>query len=89
MQNGHRQSLESTVSEKNLTLHAFTPSIFIGSKFAPYGKDGCTGMKGPDDQSDNSAMSTSASTGRRRGNMVNRVNSSDSQCFFEGRYNYV
>ena len=54
--------------------------IYLGSKFAPYGKDGCAGIK-PEDQSDNSAMST---TGRRRGNMVNRVNSTDNQCFFEG-----
>ena len=56
--------------------------MYLGSKFAPYGKDGCAGIK-PEDQSDNSAMSTSG-TGRRRGNMVNRVNSSDNQCFFEG-----
>lgn len=56
------------------------PSL-LGSKFAPYGKDGCAGIKPAEDQSDNSAMST---TGRRRGNMVNRVNSTDNQCFFEG-----
>ena len=56
--------------------------IYLGSKFAPYGKDGCAGIK-PEDQSDNSAMSTTG-TGRRRGNMVNRVNSTDNQCFFEG-----
>ena len=49
----------------------------LGSKFAPYGKDGCkTPMD--QDQSDNSMMSSS---GRRY--RVNRVNSSD--CYYDGR----
>ena len=63
-----------------IQMFHFKFCIYLGSKFAPYGKDGCAGIK-PEDQSDNSAMST---TGRRRGNMVNRVNSTDNQCFFEG-----
>jgi hypothetical protein len=63
-----------------IQMFYFKFCIYVGSKFAPYGKDGCAGIK-PEDQSDNSAMST---TGRRRGNMVNRVNSTDNQCFFEG-----
>ena len=64
-----------------IQMFHFKFCIYLGSKFAPYGKDGCAGIKPAEDQSDNSAMST---TGRRRGNMVNRVNSTDNQCFFEG-----
>ena len=49
----------------------------LGSKFAPYGKDGCKPPVNDQDQSDNSMMS---STGRRY--RVNRVNSSD--CYYDG-----
>ena len=49
----------------------------LGSKFAPYGKDGCKTPVQDQDQSDNSMMSSS---GRRY--RVNRVNSSD--CYYDG-----
>ena len=60
-------------------IHFFS-SYFSGSKFAPYGKDGCKINDGNYDQSDNSMDSGRYSASRHR---INRVNSSDSQCYFE------
>ena len=54
--------------------------LFLGSKFAPYGKDGCKINDGTYDQSDNSMDSGRYSASRHR---INRVNSNDSQCYFE------
>ncbi len=62
-------------TEALCTCMTADPSL-LGSKFAPYGKDGCS----KEDQSDNSVMSNRSLRNHHR---VSRVNSSDSQCYFE------
>ena len=82
------QKNQSNKSLNNFSQCQYYPnSIFIlfflffsGSKFAPYGKDGCKINDGNYDQSDNSMDSGRYSASRHR---INRVNSSDSQCYFE------